>query len=232
MEQNSLLTLLDEHLDSQPTIARKSLKDQAIELLREYIVGGHIPPGTKLVEREVADLLSISRAPARDALMELGKEGLIVTKSSGRYVIKLKERDVKELYQVRLVLERLAVELAAQNTCPENRAALMSKLEKMRAAVSQGDRTKHVAADVEMHWLVWKQADNEHLLHMLSSMIGPVFMFAANNADKYDWRETLALHEDLVACINNGDALAAGKSIERHLDNALHRSLKIFHSRN
>jgi len=228
MEQNSLLTLLDEHLDSQPALARKSLKDQAIELLRDYIVGGSIPPGTKIVEREVADLLGISRAPVRDALMELEKEGLVVTKSSGRYVIELTERDVRELYQVRLALERLAAELAAQNTCPENRAALTATLEAMRAAVAEGDRSKHVAADVEMHWLVWKQADNEHLLYMLNSMIGPVFMFVANNADEFDWQETLALHEDLAESVNSGDPAAAAQSIEQHLDNALQRSLRIF----
>jgi DNA-binding GntR family transcriptional regulator len=228
MEQNSLVTLLDEHLDSYPTLARKSLKDQAIELLRDYIVGGSIPPGTKIVEREVADLLGISRAPVRDALMELEKEGLVVTRPSGRYVIQLTQRDVRELYQVRLVLERLAAELAAQNTCPENRAALAAKLEAMRVAVAQGNRAKHVAADVEMHWLVWKQADNEHLLHMLSSMIGPVFMFVANNAGEFDWQETLALHEDLTESVNKGDAAAAAKSIEQHLENALSRSLTIF----
>jgi len=228
LEQNSLLTLLDEHLDSYPRLTRKSLKDQAIELLRDYIVGGSIPPGTKLVEREVADLLGISRAPVRDALMELEKEGLVVTKSSGHYVIQLTKRDVRELYQVRLVLERLAAELAAQNTCPANRAVLTAKLEAMRTAVAQGDRTKHVAADVEMHWLVWNQADNEHLLRMLNSMIGPVFMFVANNAGEFDWQETLALHEDLAASVNSGDAVAAGESIERHLDNALSRSLRIF----
>ena len=227
MEQNSLLRLLDEHLDSHPSLVRKSLKDQATELLRDYIVGGSTPPGTKLVEREVAELLGISRAPVRDALMELEKEGLIVTKSSGRHVIELTEQDVRELYQVRLVLERLAAELAAQNTGPENRTALTAKLEAMRAAVAQGDRAKHVAADVEMHWLVWRQADNKHLLRMLSSMIGPVFMFVANNASAFDWQETLALHEDLTEAVNCGDPVAAAKSIERHLDNALQRSLQV-----
>jgi DNA-binding GntR family transcriptional regulator len=231
MEQNSLLTLLDEHLENQPALARKSLKDQAVDLLRDYIVGGSIPPGTKLVEREVADLLGISRAPVRDALMELEKEGLVVSRPSGRYVIELTERDVRELYQVRLALERLAAELAAQNSCPENCAALTAKLEAMRAAVAQGDRARYVAADVEMHWLVWKQADNEHLLHMLNSLIGSVFMFVSNNADEYDWQEALALHEDLAESVNSGDAVAAGKSIERHLDNALQRSLRIFQTK-
>lgn len=226
--QNSDLSALIGTDDTQPRLARALLKDQTIEVLRDHIVSGRIPPGTKLVERELGALLGVSRAPVRDALLQLEKEGLIVSRSGGRYVIRLTRQDVRELYQVRLALERLAVELAAQNNTPENCAQLNQALQEMTEAVSKHDRSKHVEADVKMHWLVWRQANNQHLLRMLSSMIGPVFMFVANNADAYDWDETLALHEDMVTCINAGDISAATESIERHLDNAIRRSLKVF----
>ena len=214
--------------DKQPRLARNFLKDQTTEVLRDYIVSGRITPGTKLVERELGAQLGVSRAPVRDALTELEKEGLVVTKANGRFVIKLTKQDVRELYQVRLVLEQLAVELAARNNTPENCTRLTQALQEMREAVTKHDRARHIEADVVMHWLVWRQANNQHLLRMLSSMIGPVFMFVANNASAYDWEETLALHEDLVTCINAGNIPAAVESIERHLDNALHRSLQVF----
>lgn len=118
-------------------------------------------------------------------------------------------------------LERLAVELTTQNTCPKNRAALTLRLETMREAVANQDRNRHVAADVETHWLIWRQAKNEHLFRMLSSMIGPIFMFVANNADAFDWNETFALHEALVNSINAGDVVASLKSLDLHMDNAL-----------
>lgn len=214
--------------DEQPRLARSFLKDQTTEVLRDYIVSGRILPGTKLVERELGAQLGVSRAPVRDALTELEKEGLVVTKGNGRFVIKLTKQDVRELYQVRLVLEQLAVALAAQNNTPENCARLDQALAEMREAVTKHDRSRHIEADVVMHWLVWRQANNQHLLRMLTSMIGPVFMFVANNADAYDWEETLALHEDMVVCINAGNVSAAVESMERHLDNALHRSLEVF----
>ena len=228
MQNSGLLSILESDDGRQPRLARALLRDQTTELLREYIVSGRIPPGTRLVEREVGALLGVSRAPVRDALLELEQEGLVVTKTDGRFVIKLTRQDVRELYQVRLVLEGLAVKLAAQNTSPDNRAHLDHALQEMAEAVAKHDRSGHVKADVEMHWLVWEQAGNRHLLRMLSSMIGPVFMFVANNADAYDWQETLGLHEDLVTCINAGDVDAAVASIGRHLDNALHRSLQVF----
>ena len=50
---------------------RSSLKDQAVSTLRQYIIAGDIPPGTQLVERDVAQLLNISRGPTREALLEI-----------------------------------------------------------------------------------------------------------------------------------------------------------------
>jgi len=197
-------------------------------MLRDQIVGGRIPPGSKLAEREVAELLGISRAPVRDALLELEKEGLVVTKPNGRYVIELGKQDIRELYQVRLALEKLAVELATQNNSPEKIAALLATQKEMQKAVESQDRSAYIRCDVETHCLIWQQANSRHLLRMLSSMIGPVFMFVANNAEAFDWNETLDLHDELVTRIISGDTHAAVKSIERHLDNALHRSLQVF----
>jgi GntR family transcriptional regulator of gluconate operon len=232
MQGHTLSVLFDSPPSERPKLERTLLRDQAIDLLRDQIVSGKIPPDTKLVEQKIADLLGISRAPVRDALRELETEGLVITRSGGRYVIRLTERDVRELYQVRRVLEKLATRLAAQNTSPKAHQALSAKLEEMRKAIAQHDRATYVKTDVEMHWLVWRQAGNEHLLRMLGSMVGPVFMFVANNADAYDWNKTLELHEEWVKYVNAGDADAAVRSIERHLDNALHRSLKVFKTSN
>ena len=220
--------VLDNKADIQLKLERNSLRAQAKELLRDHIIGGQIPPGTKLVERAVADLLGISRAPARDALIELEKEGLIVTKSNGRHVIDPTELDIRELHQVRIVLETLAVELAAHNCSADNAARLNQNLEKMRHAIVTRSRSLFTESDVETHWLVWQQANNKHLLSVLKTMIGPIFMFVARHADHFDWNETLKLHEELVDCINIGDAVQAKQSIERHLDNSLQRALKAF----
>jgi DNA-binding GntR family transcriptional regulator len=222
------MVILDNKVDIQLKLERNSLRVQAKELLRNYIISGQIPPGTKLVERTVAELLGISRAPARDALIELEKEGLIVTKSNGRHVIDPTERDIRELHQVRIVLEKLAVELATQNTSAQNAALLNKTLEKMKHAIAHHDQLAFTESDVEAHWLIWQQAHNKHLLSVLKTMIGPIFMFVARHANHFDWNETLKLHEELVDCINMGDTVHAKQSIERHLDNSLQRALKAF----
>jgi DNA-binding GntR family transcriptional regulator len=214
--------------DGSSMLERSLLRDQAKRWLRDEIVSGRIAPGTKLVEQALANRLGTSRIPVRDALIELEKEGLVANRGNGHYVIELTEQDVRELNQVRLSLELLAVELATQNTSPSTRAILTAQLEQMRAAMSRNDRPAIVESDVGLHTLIWQQAGNRHLLSVLKGMVGPIVMFAARHAEYYDLAETFRLHEDLVACINSGKVSAARDSLQRHTDNSLQRSLQVF----
>jgi len=209
-------------------LERTYLKDQVTDLLRDYLIGGRIAPGTKLVERDVAEQLGISRAPVRDALMELEKEGLVVSKPNGRYVIEPTGQDVKELYQVRLVLEKLAIELCIAQQTAEDRLALSNKLAEMKEAVIHHDRLAFARTDVELHDLIWQQSGNRHLRKVLNGMSGAIFLFAANNADYYDWEEAYQLHEDIVRDINAGDVAAAIHSLERHVEKTIQRLLGLY----
>lgn len=225
----SLTTLFSQAAPGTLKLDRNSLKDQSTELLRNAIVSGRIPPGTKLVERELADLFGISRMPARDALMDLEHEGLVISKPNGRYVIELSKADVQNLFQVRLELEQLAVTLAAQQSSPPNCVALKENLQTMRDAIAQNDRYAYVKSDLEAHALIWQQAQNPFLLKMLHSIIGPIFMFIASHTDSQtDWHETFQFHEELASAICSGDAERAVQSIKEQLENSLQLSLRVF----
>ena len=114
--------------------------------------------------------------PARDALMDLEREGLVVSRPNGRYVIELHSKGIEQLFEIRLVLERLAVSAAANNHSEQNCAALRANLEQMAAAIMRNDRDAYVRADLEAHQLIWYQANNPYLLRMLNSIVGPIFM--------------------------------------------------------
>ena len=212
-------------------VERFLLKDQAANYLRDLIVTGRIAQGSKITERDVADLLHISRMPARDALMELERLGLVVTRPGGRYVIKLDEKDIRRLSQLRMALEKLAVELASQNATPAGIAACEAKLDEMRRAIAEGNTAQYSSSDLEMHEIIWQQSDNPYLVEMLNAMIGPIFMFIASQATiSEDWEESLRLHEQLVTRISAKDGRAAVQSIEAHLQHSLELSLRTFKS--
>jgi DNA-binding GntR family transcriptional regulator len=210
-------------------LARIQLKDQAAELLREYIIGGKIEPGSKLVEREVAAMLGISRAPARDALMQLEQEGLLVSRPDARYVINLSEGDIRNIYQVRLTLETLAAEQAALHTSEKNYLALNEMILRMAAAIQSGDMSAYTRSDLGVHQLIWQQSENPYLVQALNTMVGPIFMFVNRHTELLNFPETLDLHSQLIEAIHMGDQAAARKAAVKHQKFALQSTLKIFH---
>jgi DNA-binding GntR family transcriptional regulator len=208
-------------------IDRSSLKDQAAQHLRSLIISGRIPAGSKITERDVAAMLKISRMPARDALMTLEQEGLITSRLDARYVIELQEVDIRQLYEIRVALEKLAVELAILRTTSGKQAELLAKLDEMRAAVHQGDAPRYTTSDLELHQMLWQQAENPYLLKMLTSMIGPIFMLIyAQSRIIEDWQASLLLHEELVKTIREQDQAAAARSIEKHIVHSLDLALR------
>lgn len=210
-------------------LERNTLKEQSTRLLRDQIIGGRIPQGTKLTERDLAEMLGISRMPARDALMALENEGLIESKGNGRYVIEVNETDIRHLFQVRLVLERLAVAEATKNTSPKHCRALRQNLQQMQEAISNNDREAYVQSDLEAHQLIWQQAQNPYLLSMLNSITGPIFLFISSHTDfQQNWHETFHMHDELADAICAGAVEAAVQSIEQQLNNSLDLSQRVF----
>jgi DNA-binding GntR family transcriptional regulator len=231
MMASSIASLLNMPVDSPVKLKRTLLKAQVVELLRSQIILGRIPPGTPLVERDLAETLRISRVPVRDALHELEKEGLVLcTATNRRSVIRLTKRDIQELYEVRLQLETLVVEQAARNTSPLHREQLNTTLAAMERALDDHDQAAFPRTDVDLHRTIWAQSDNRHLEKLLHTMAGQLFMFASIHTQLYGWDEVVGLHRDLVEQINAGDPAGARASIERHMKNSLDRALRAFSS--
>ena len=197
-------------------LAPISLADQVTDILRDRIVNSVLKPGSGLVERKLAKMLGVSSAPVREALIRLEKEGLVVSRSRMRHVVELNKEDVVELGQVRLQLEKLAVDLAARNPNQENGAQLLSKLEELRQACIARDATTARKRDMELHRLIWKQSGNRHLFNTLMGIGSPLYMGLALLGPRMHWDREMVSHEDLVDAIVSADRASAVRSIERH----------------
>jgi len=228
LTEERLSTLADIQ-KSDLSLDRPLLKDRAASTLREYISTGQIPEGTKLTEREVSTLLGISRAPARDALMALETEGLVISRPNGRYVIELTEKDVHDIHVLRWTLERLAAELATSNATEEGKAALLASLDELEQA-AKGDAHGWTQADMRLHRIIWRLADNPPLLKVLDSVFGSIFVLA-ERTQRYgsgNTKRAFAAHRKLVAPIISGDSEGAGAEMENHLRRSLAATLKTF----
>jgi DNA-binding GntR family transcriptional regulator len=210
-------------------ISTLDLKDQAVAVLREAIIAGRFPQGSKLVERDVARLLGTSRAPARDALLALEREGLVVARGYARHVVELRERDIHDLYVVRRTLEPLAVRLASQNQDEAIATQLYKVLDETQIAIDKNDTRIYKMCDLETHRLLWKLAKNHYLLKQLESLAGPIFMFINLTADGFhDWDDVLMDHREMVEKTLRGETEAAVEAIQRHIDNRFGHLLRPF----
>ena len=211
-------------------LERNLLKDLAADALRDHISIGRIPEGTKLTEREVSQMLGISRMPVHDALIMLEAEGLVVRRANARYVISLTEKDVRDLHVARKAIEREAVVLAATNINTENRATLYASLEALEGAIASEDRHLSAKCDMALHQTICDQANNKYLSELLRSLMGVIFVLndrvrAHNKQREMDPRNE---HRALVEHIVNGDAVGAATMMEMHLDSALTGALATF----
>ncbi|MBT3342824.1 MAG: GntR family transcriptional regulator [Gemmatimonadetes bacterium] len=224
-----LSTVLD--LDQKDaTIDRTLLSERVAATLRGYISDGRIPEGTKITEREVSALLGVSRAPARDALKLLELEGLVIVRPGGRYVTTLTEADVRDLHDIRCALETLAIRLAAERIEEQGRVAIEDSMQQLRVAATSADPSDWTRYDLALHRSIWQASGNQHLLNVLSSVLGPVFVLADRDKAQRlrDIAEDLQHHQDLVDLIVASKPDEAASEMKCHLDRSLQFTLETF----
>jgi DNA-binding GntR family transcriptional regulator len=134
------------HMSKSVTIGKATAHQLACAYLREEIRAGRFPAGMRLKSDKIAETLGISRMPVRDALQQLQSEGLVVLRPNrGAVVTLLTAEDVLELFEIRALLEGLAVRHACEHLTQELISELETTLGEMNAA------SKNVARWLELH---------------------------------------------------------------------------------
>jgi DNA-binding GntR family transcriptional regulator len=133
--------------------------------LREAILNGQLPPGTKLVEQAISTQMAISKTPIREAIRELAQEGLILFKARrGITVIDFTEKDINELVTLRSSLEVLGVRLAHENLVEDDFFTLRAILDRIVAAEKAHDYAGLSDLDIEFHQFIIEKSGNKRLV--------------------------------------------------------------------
>lgn len=194
-----------------------TLADKAADLLRRKILGGELPHGTRLVEEILAKQIGTSRGPLRYAFQLLAREGLVtITQGKGTYVAGLSRESAEQLYDVRLVLETRAVELATENIDEQGAGDLRRLVERMVEAERDRRTADLVDADVKVHRTIWALSRNYHLIRVLEYMMGPCITLMTMSVTDWDeWHRIVEGHAEVVAAIVSGNKAAAIDGLKR-----------------
>jgi DNA-binding GntR family transcriptional regulator len=145
----------------EPLSAQPSLVDRVIDAIVSEIVDGELPSNTRLIQDELARAYGVSRQPVQQALLLLKNQGL-VREAPGRGLIvsPLDVEFVRNLYEVRAVLDGLAARCAAEHGNMRAKKEGPGLIKHGRAAVESGSLKDQIAADMEFHGFVIELSDN------------------------------------------------------------------------
>jgi DNA-binding GntR family transcriptional regulator len=208
----------------QPTLGGfKSIRQIVCQHIREQILSGELPPGSRLVETEIAAELGVSRTPLREAFRELESEGLIVyTRHQGVQVASLQLKDMEEIYEIRRVLEGLAARLAAtRRTDQDIEAMLNGPVKQMEKAHAHGRVRDIPRAHTEFNELLYRMAGNDRLhdiLHNYRQYTERSQMASMTRPGRA--AEIIQEHREIAEAIQTKDPDRAQAAAEVHVANA------------
>ena len=198
------------------------IRSQVVETLRGAITSGRFSPGQRLVEKDLCDLLGVSRPSVREALRELESEGLITTiPNRGPLVTRLTTRDAAGIYEVRGVLEALAAKLCAERASAAQIEALSASVDRVEAASRTGNVEEVLVAKKAFYDLLLEGADNVIIPSMLRTMNARITQLRrVSLSSTTRLPETIVEIRAVVAAIAARDPEAAFAASLHHIEEA------------
>ncbi len=190
-----------------------------VDAIATAIYEHRLPPGARLTEAKLVEVLSANRNHVRAALQKLSVEHKVVDifPNRGAFVAQPTVEEAKDVFDARCVLEKGIVSLAVGKLTPSHKQRLQKQLEKEAEAIRHGDRRDMVRESGAFHSLLADIAGNQVLAELLSHLILRSSLIIALYQPTSDVKCSLHEHEALLDAIFSGDHEAASAQMGRHI---------------
>ena len=201
------------------SIPRQVLHQEVAVRLRQRIVEGHIAPGTKLNERELSEVLKVSRTPLREAIKMLAAEGLVeLLPNRGAVAAQLSEQDISDTFEVIAGLEGQAGELAAQRIGEDELAEIRALHYEMLAAFTRRDLPTYYRINAQIHTRINSAAGNRVLTQTWATVNARLQALRfRSNFDEEKWKRAVKEHDQMVELLAARDGPALRILLIAHL---------------
>lgn len=163
---------------------QRSLSDDVAQIIRKMILNGELHAGERINQAHLAENLSISRGPIREALKLLQNEGLIKHETNkGTFVATLSKEDAFEIYTLRALLEGEAAQLALPNLTDQDFAKLENLLSEFYEAMVEKNLEKQAQCDILFHSTIVQASRHNRLINIhkhLDTQVGAMYLTVAN----------------------------------------------------
>ncbi len=206
------------------------LRKIVYERLKDAILTGAIPRGTKLYESKIAEETGISRTPVREALHALERELLITAIDKVGYeIVDTDVQDLEEISAIRKTVESLALRKAIDHVEESDVRRLESNLRQAEKALREYKGDLFIQLDAEFHQVLCSLSNSERLIRMADTLRKEMHRF--RNRTKLDHglaEESLRYHRKIVGYVKQRDYRSAKKALSDHIDHAMRETQKEF----
>lgn len=203
-------------------------KNSVYDYLFNAIRSGDIKPGQTLTERGLAEKIGVSRTPVREAIRKLEEQGIVTHEPhKGVKVITLSEEKVAQLYDVRELLEGLAVRRLAERQTPQMIEELRGFIEKAEKEAVENNIRELAEINSEFHLALARLSGNvylETIMNMLQTQIS--LMMSASLSTSGRPLQNIEEHKGLIDAIRSGDGEFAESIAKHHVRKAREHAMK------
>ncbi|PFZ90341.1 gluconate operon transcriptional repressor GntR [Bacillus wiedmannii] len=213
-----------EFLYPEKWLSKASAGDRVASELRMRIIAGGIESGTILSENKLAADFSVSRSPVREALKVLASENIIRLERMGAVVIGLTEKEIEEIYDVRLLIETFIFERLVKMDTNDLVRELNKIMEMMKIAIKYNDADEFSYQDLLFHETIIRTIEHSYILMIwnnLKPVMESLILLSMRNRfkEKYeDFERVIKNHELYIKAIESKDRALMIEALHQNFD--------------
>lgn len=210
-----------------------TMKHQIYQILKKEICDGNYPPGKWLQEKELAEQLSVSRSPVREALKQLVDEGLAIEyPNKGVFVKEFTSKDIEEIYEVRMMLESYSIKNLSKTITSKNIGELMDILNQLIKYYEANDLANYIRVDTLLHECIINLSGNSIIVDIYKRIYSQSQQFRIYSlTTKRRFDDSVKEHREIVENIAAGNLKEADRINQVHLNLAREEIIKHFESK-
>jgi DNA-binding GntR family transcriptional regulator len=196
----------------------RTKEEQVADFLREGIISGAFPRGSRLKQAEIAERLQLSITPVREALKLLEAEGYVTGDSyRGVSVSPFDASASEEVLELRLVLESRLLRGTAERLTAQDFTTLRALADEFEQAFKVGDRAAARGVNYRFHRHLYSLADMPQTLHFVQ-ILWARYPFDLINAVEGRGQEAAKEHDEILRALLDGDVSAAMLAMRKHIE--------------
>ncbi len=205
------------------SMERLTLQQQIFRAIEEKILSGELKPGDNLTELKLCEELKVSRTPIREAIRQLEAEELVrVIPNKGAVIVGVSQKDITDIYSIRILIEGLAARWAADNITDTELERLREILDLQEFYTIKNDQANLEKYDYAFHCAVYDGCKSKQMRRVLSNF-HHFIKHAREMSFEDDTRAKTALqeHRRIYEAIAIGNGESAESEMKTHINNAL-----------